>query len=191
MSPTKVVKSGTCETFHLDLGHEMIKRSPQKEAACPVLHLHCWHKFGRYPSKKIWYIYDNRYDLSFYLFDFEFVSGVGEHLAFPWISLHLRRMDRVIWGGERFENTLSKKLRKSAMSIRRSGEVSQQVVLVSGLCAGFAKIWAEDHTVVVTQWIPPLLPEAFEKPRHAWRGGKNAWRGFLLSQVPQLYCIPK
>ena len=52
---------------------------------------------------------DNRYDLSFYLFDFEFVSGVGEHLAFPWISLHLRRMDRVIWGGERFENTLSKK----------------------------------------------------------------------------------
>ena len=92
------------------------------------------------------------------------------------------------WSGE--ENALKtlwvKSWEKSAAtSIRRSGEVSQQVVLVSGLCAGFAKIWAEDHTVVVTQWIPPLLPEAFEKPRHAWRGGKNAWRGFLLSQVPQ------
>ena len=50
--------------------------------------------------------------MSFYLFYFEFVPGVGEDLAFPWISLHLRRMDRVIWGGERFENTLSEKLRK-------------------------------------------------------------------------------
>ena len=58
---------------------------------------------------------------------------------------------------------------------------------MSGLCAGFAKIWAEDHTVVVTQWIPPLLPEAFEKPRHAWRGGKMPGEGFYLVRFPN--CI--
>ena len=162
------------------------------EAACPVLHLHCWHKFGRYPSKKIWYMWQ---------------SLCSEFLPFWfWICIRSRGVPRIPMdlppfaedgSGDLGRRTLWKHFKRkveeksAATSIRRSGEVSQQVVLVSGLCAGFAKIWAEDHTVVVTQWIPPLLPEAFEKPRHAWRGGKNAWRGFLLSQVPQLYCIPK
>ena len=111
MSPTKVVKSGTCETFHLDLGHEMIKSHLKWKRLVQFFIFIVGINLEDTLARKF-DTHDNRYDLSFYLFDFEFVSGVGEYLAFPWISLHLRRMDRVIWGGERFENTLSKKLRK-------------------------------------------------------------------------------
>ena len=142
MSPTKVVKSGTCNLYLPPVSRKK-KESPRKEPACPVLHLPCWHIYGRYPGRNV----DAKTKSKPYLFNLECVSTVRKDLTVPRISLHLWGMDRVVWGGKQFDACKQKVSRflKSGAKSRRSGEASQQVGLVSGRGAGLSKSCPSYH----------------------------------------------
>ena len=54
MSPTKVVKSGTCGIPSISLSQMCFDEGlPQKEVVCPAPCLHWWHRYGRYPRGRV------------------------------------------------------------------------------------------------------------------------------------------